>query len=56
VLAESMEVELVPIRRRAAALRERPSDVEDALASGAAHCRVLAHETLGGVRERMGLD
>jgi tryptophanyl-tRNA synthetase len=53
-LAESMEVELVPIRRRAAELAERPSDVEDALASGASRCRRVARETIDTVRERMG--
>ena len=53
-LAESMEAELVPIRRRAAELAERPSDVEDALASGATRCRRVARETIDTVRERMG--
>jgi len=28
--------------------------VDDALASGAAHCRALARVTMEGVRERMG--
>jgi tryptophanyl-tRNA synthetase len=54
VLAESMETELVPIRRRAELLRDEPARVDDALASGAAHCRTLAKDTMGGVRERMG--
>jgi tryptophanyl-tRNA synthetase len=54
VLAESMETELVPIRRRAELLRDEPARVDDALASGAAHCRTLAEDTMGGVRERMG--
>ena len=53
-LAESIEAELVPIRRRAAELAERPSDVEDALASGATRCRRVARETIDAVRERMG--
>jgi tryptophanyl-tRNA synthetase len=56
VLAESMENELVPIRRRAAELREDPSRVDDALATGAARCRALATETMRGVRDRMGFD
>src|SRR4029079_3011675 len=56
VLAESMETELVPIRSRAAALRENPSRVESALAAGADKCRSLARETMRGVRERMGFD
>jgi tryptophanyl-tRNA synthetase len=54
VLAESMETELVPIRRRAESLRAEPELVNDALASGAAKCRVLATETMRGVRDRMG--
>jgi tryptophanyl-tRNA synthetase len=53
-LAESMERELVPIRRRAAELAAKPSDVDDALAAGAARCRGLARETMDAVRERMG--
>ncbi|MEP6732633.1 MAG: tryptophan--tRNA ligase [bacterium] len=56
VLAESMEVELVPIRRRADELRANPSAVDDALASGAAKCRTIARETMRGVRDRMGFD
>ena len=55
VLAESVEAELVPIRRRAALLREHPSQVDEALASGAAHCRAIARETMREVRDRMGL-
>ncbi len=54
VLAESMEQELAPIRRRAVELADKPSDVDDALAAGAARCRALARETMGAVRERMG--
>jgi len=53
-LAASIETELVPIRRRASELAERPSDVEDALASGATRCRRIARETIDAVRERMG--
>ena len=54
VLAESIETELVPIRRRAELLREEPALVDDALATGARHCLVLAEETMRGVRDRMG--
>ena len=56
VLAESMETELVPIRSRAAALREDPARVQSALDAGADKCRSLARETMRGVRERMGFD
>jgi tryptophanyl-tRNA synthetase len=54
VLAESMETELVPIRRRAAELAANPAAVDDALASGAARCRAIARQTIDDVRERMG--
>jgi tryptophanyl-tRNA synthetase len=54
VLAESIETELVPIRRRAEELVNRKDLVEAALESGAARCRVLARETMEGVRDRMG--
>src|SRR5262249_30105070 len=56
VLAESMEQELVPIRRRAAELARDPREVDDALDAGAARCRVLARETMDQVRDRMGFD
>ena len=54
VLAESMEVELVPIRRRAVELGAAPRILEDVLAAGAERCRRLARETIDAVRERMG--
>src|SRR6476469_4290008 len=55
VLATSMEQELVPIRRRAEELRAKPEMIDDALATGARRCREIARETMGVVRERMGL-
>jgi len=51
-----MEGELVPIRSRAEELRARPAAVDEALASGAEKCRVLARETMREVRGRMGFD
>ena len=54
VLAESMERELAPIRARAAELAEKPKQVDDALDSGADHCRAIARETMDAVRDRMG--
>jgi len=54
VLAESMETELVPIRRRAAELAAQPAQIDAALAAGAERCRQLARETMGVVRELMG--
>lgn len=56
VLAESIETELVPIRARAARLAAEPGLVDDALATGAAKARVLAVETMRGVRDRMGFS
>ena len=56
VLLESIEQELVPIRRRAAELREHPERVDDVLAAGAGACRAIAQQTMRDVRERMGLD
>lgn len=55
VLAESMEVELVPIRARAAELAAKPSMVTDALGDGAERARAVARVTMAEVRERMGL-
>ena len=54
VLAESMEAELVPIRRRAAELASAPMEIDEALAAGADHCRTIARETMKDVRDRMG--
>src|SRR5215210_8465364 len=54
VLHESMETELVPIRRRAEELVSQPREVDDALARGADRCRVLARGTIDAVRDRMG--
>ncbi len=56
VLHESMERELVPIRARATELKERPSLVDDALASGAQRCSAIARETVKHVRKQMGVD
>ena len=56
VLAESIEAELVPIRARAEQLAAAPERVDDALASGASRARVLAAETMRGVRDRMGFE
>ncbi|HEU4988169.1 MAG TPA: tryptophan--tRNA ligase [Gemmatimonadaceae bacterium] len=56
VLLESMDQELVPIRRRAAELREQPQRVDELLAAGATACRAIARQTVADVRERMGLD
>ncbi len=55
VLLEGMKRELGPIHERARELSAHPDRVRDALATGADRCRALARETMGYVRERMGL-
>lgn len=55
VLHESMEAELVPIRARAAELAAAPARVAEALDAGAAKASLVARQTMGEVRERMGL-
>ena len=54
-LHEHMETELVPIRRRAAEIAATPTLVDDALASGTARAAAIARQTMGAVKERMGL-
>jgi tryptophanyl-tRNA synthetase len=51
MLAESLEVELVPIRQRAGELRAEPARVEQILGDGAATCRNLAKETMRMVKD-----
>jgi tryptophanyl-tRNA synthetase len=55
VLHESMEKELAPIRARAKELGSDPKKISETLAAGADHARVLAHETMGEVKNKMGL-
>ena len=55
VLLDGMNAELTPIRRRAAEIRAEPEIVDRALASGTERARSLARETMGEVKERMGL-
>lgn len=55
MLAESLETELVPIRRRAEELRATPERVRERLADGAVKCRAKAAETLREVRDVMGI-
>jgi tryptophanyl-tRNA synthetase len=54
-LFESIKRELDPIRERAAELRERPELVREVLEQGAERCREIAAETMGEVKQRMGL-
>ncbi len=54
LLADNMIAALAPIRERAAELKAHPERVREVLASGAAHCRKLAGETMARVRDIMG--
>ncbi|MEO7822255.1 MAG: tryptophan--tRNA ligase [Gemmatimonadaceae bacterium] len=55
VLHESMEEELIPIRRRAAEIAADPANVADTLATGARRAQTVARETMKEVKEKMGL-
>lgn len=55
VLHESMEAELVPIRRRAEEIAAVPQRVDEVLAAGAERARTMARQTMVEVRDRMGL-
>lgn len=56
VLLANVVQELTPIRTRAAMLDAEPARVLDALADGGRTARTIAQQTIGEVRERMGLD
>ncbi|HET9984027.1 MAG TPA: tryptophan--tRNA ligase [Longimicrobiales bacterium] len=55
LLSDGIVQAFEPMRARAAEYRARPELVREILGDGAAHCRVLARETMREVRERMGL-
>jgi tryptophanyl-tRNA synthetase len=55
VLHESMEKELAPIRAKAKELAADPQKIAKTLAIGADHARVIARETMGEVKKKMGL-
>lgn len=54
-LADNLVETLAPVRERARELGEHPERVREILADGAARARGVARETIGEVRERMGL-
>jgi tryptophanyl-tRNA synthetase len=56
ILADSIAEEFAPMRERAARFRARPGEVREILEDGASKARAIARETIGEVRERMGLD
>ena len=55
VLHANMEQELGPIRARAREIQAAPARVDEVLAAGSQRARALARETMGQVKERMGL-
>jgi tryptophanyl-tRNA synthetase len=55
VLLDSMNVELEPIRQRAAEVNANPSLLDDALAAGAARARDVASATMRETKHLMGL-
>lgn len=54
-LTEAVTVTLQPIRERREQLLARPQDLLDILTAGAQRARRIARETIGEVKERMGL-
>lgn len=55
LLAANLSTVLTPIRERALALREKPGYVREVLDHGARRARAIARETLGDVREKLGM-
>jgi tryptophanyl-tRNA synthetase len=55
VLHESMEKELGPIRAKAKELAADPKKITRTLAAGADRARLVARETMGEVKKKMGL-
>ena len=55
ILAKNLNAYLEPFRQRRAELARNPDDVWDVLHDGARRARVLADETLGDVKEAVGL-
>ena len=54
-LAEGINRHLEPLRERRRGYEAGPDDLEEVLADGARKARVIARETIGEVREKMGL-
>lgn len=54
-LLTNLVAELAPIRERATELQSHPDRVTEALNIGAAKARVVAHQTLSEVKDKMGL-
>ena len=50
-----MNAELTPIRERAAAIRAQPDHIDQVIGDGAVTARRFATETMGEVKQHMGL-
>lgn len=55
-LAQAIFKELEPIQQKRAQLEAKPSFVDDVIVSGAAKARMIASDTLGQVKQKMGLQ
>jgi len=55
LLAQRINAALTPFRERRAALAAKPQYVSEVLANGAQRAQIIARETLGRVKQRMGL-
>jgi len=55
LLAQEINATLKPFREQRAALATKPQYVTEVLADGAQRARIIARETLGEVKQRMGL-
>lgn len=55
ILHQHLMAELEPIQARARELQAHPGRVPEILASGAERCRAIARETLGEVKDKMGI-
>lgn len=55
ILHQHLMAELDPIQARARELQAHPGRVQEILAAGAERCRAIARETLGEVKDKMGI-
>ncbi|MFC2004659.1 tryptophan--tRNA ligase [Chloroflexota bacterium] len=55
ILAQQINATLKPFREKRAAIAAKPQYVTDVLSDGAQRARIIARETIGEVKQRMGL-
>ena len=56
LLAEGINRTLEPLRERRRELADKPEYVDEVLRDGARRAQAIARETLGEVREKMGIQ